>query len=279
VSEAPLAPYPNDSGCTLTIRLHFPGETAMMRTTALCFVALVLVACAPKRSFAQTAKEIIQKAIDAHGGLDNLKKYPGAKATEKGKMTIMNLEATIESEETYLLPDQFKSVMKIEVLGQKQAVTQIFSAGKMKTTANGVSLPLSDAMKDEMKNSMNVHVATELYPLLEDKKFEISAIANPEKVGGKDVVGVLVKMKGQKDCKLFFDAKTFVMVKIERKGLDFTEKEVDQQMLLLDNKKFDGILRPVKYDLLFDGKKVATVEVVSFKHLAKVDKKEFDIAD
>jgi hypothetical protein len=227
----------------------------------------------------EPAKEIIKKAIEAHGGAANLRKFPGIKTTAKGKMTILNMEIDIENEETILLPDQFKNVMKMDVLGQKIEVVQIFNAGKGKLTANGMAAPLKDESTKEMKNGMDFHAATELHPLLDDKTFDLSMIDKPEKDGDRDVVGVLAKTKDKHEIKLFFDAKSFVLVKAERKGLDFEEKAVDQQVLFQDFKKIDGILRPMKQELHFDGKKVMSLEVVEFKHLEKIDKKEFDISD
>jgi hypothetical protein len=251
-----------------------------MRRPITYIIVTALAAVLPsQRASAETAKEIVQKAIEAHGGADNLKKYPGVQMKSKGKMSVLNMDVDIESEETILLPDQFKNVMKMTVFGQKAEVVQIFNAGKMKMTANGMGVPISDGLKNELKNSMDVHAATEIYPLLDEKRFELSTIDKPEKDGDKEVVGVLVKMKNMQEIKLFFDAKSFLLVKAERKGLDPAEKEVDQQMLFRDYKKIDGIMRPMKNELLFDGKKTGSFEVIELKHLDKVDKKEFDISD
>lgn len=243
----------------------------------LCATAVILIQGRPAQ--AETAKEIVQKAIDAHGGLDALKKYPGGKMSFKGKMSIMGLEVTLDGETLYLLPDQFKNTMKMDVLGQKVAVEQIVNGGKIKMTANGMTPPLSDALKEEIKSSKTSMDVYELYPLLNDKVYTLSVVEKADKVNDKEMVGILVKAKDLKDTTLFFDAKTFVLTKVERKGLDFTEKEVKQEMIMLDHKKYDGILRYSKFEMLFDGNKTMTVDVTDYKHLDKVDKKEFDIAD
>jgi hypothetical protein len=261
-------------------RISLNKRTTIMRSpiaSLICTIAAVLFSTLHVE--AETAKEIVQKAIDAHGGLDNLKKYPAAKITSKGKMTMMGAEINVEAEETFQMPDQFKSVMKMDFAGQKIAIEQIINSGKIKMTAGGMAPPLSDAMKEDLKNSMDVHLATEIYPLLDDKKFELSVIEKPAKVGDKEVVGVLVKTKAGKEIKFFFDAKTFLLQMIERKGLDFAEREVAQEMRILGYKKIDGIQRQMKYELVFDGKKVGEFEVVDYKQLDKVDKKEFDISD
>jgi hypothetical protein len=251
----------------------------MRSSIAWSMLAIAAILTSSRHVEAETAKEIVQKAIDAHGGLDNMKKYPAAKITAKGKMTIMGAEIAVDGEETFQMPDQFKSVMKIDFGGQKIAIEQIINGGKIKMTAGGMAPPLSDAMKEDMKNSMDVHLASEIYPLLDEKKFELSVIEKPAKVGDKEVVRVLVKTKAGKELKFFFDAKTHLLLMVERKGLDFSEKEVTQEMRMLSYKKIDGIERQMKYELVFDGKKVGDFEVVEYKHLDKVDKKEFDISD
>src|SRR4051794_37709522 len=94
----------------------FLGNLPMRRTAfTLALVAYLATPAAPAR--AETAKEVIQKAIDAMGGADTIKKYPGAKSSTKGKLSVMGLEVELEGETTYLLPDKAKTVMKIEVLG------------------------------------------------------------------------------------------------------------------------------------------------------------------
>jgi hypothetical protein len=156
---------------------------------------------------------------------------------------------------------------------------QIINAGKIKMTVGGMAPPLSDAMKDEIKATMDAHIAGEIYPLLDENKFELSVIEKPAQVGDKDVVGVLVKPKGGKTLKFFFDAKTFMLLMIERQGLDFQEKAVVQQMRLSDYKKTDNVWHAHKYEMSFDGKKVADIDVVEYKYLDKVDNKEFDVSD
>lgn len=251
----------------------------MKRTTILVLIAIFVCAGAPRTSVAQTAKEIVQKAIDAHGGLDNLKKYPGTKSVMKGKMFFMNNEVPIEGESTYFLPDLGKNVMKMEFGGQKIAVEQVMNGGKVKMVGNGKSLPVSDALKKELTEGVYAQGIAHLYPLIEDKAFDLSVIDKPEKVGGKETVGILVKSKGHKDLKIFFDAQTFVEVMAERKGLDIAEQEVTQRMLILETKKYDGILRAVKCEVLNDGQKFMTFELTDIKHFEKADKKEFDVSD
>ena len=228
---------------------------------------------------AESDKEVIEKAIEAHGGAALFKKYPAGQATSKGKMTLLGMEVTMTSEGTYLLPDMYKNVLTLEVANQNVTVTQIYNAGKMKVTANGTTPPLSDAQKSEMKEGMHLLTVQNLVPLLDEKKYEIALTDKADKVKDAEVVGVLVKSKDYKEVKLFFDKKNHLLVKMERKGLDPAEKEVAQEIFLSDFKKFDGILLASKREILMDGKKFLKSEIVDCKYLEKVDKKEFDISD
>lgn len=246
-------------------------------TSTLFALSALFVACG--RSEAETANEIVQKAIEAHGGADNLNKYKAAKETSKGKITIMGLEMSFDSESVHMLPDRLKNVIKLDVSGQKISIVQIFNGGKVKMTTNGMDTPLNDAQKAEIKDSLRLQLIQTLTPLLNEKTFTLSLLDKADKVEGKEVSGVLVKAKDVKDIKLYFDKKSNLLVKIERRGLDPEDKEVNQEMILKDYKKIEGLMQPTKTTLMMDGKKFMESELVDYKHLEKVDKKEFDVSD
>jgi hypothetical protein len=251
----------------------------MCRAIFICVTLVAGIAAFPRPAAEQRAKDIIEDAIAAQGGMDKLKKYPGSQSIMKGTMSFMGQDVPIEIDATYFFPDMAKYIIKMELLGQKVVVEEIWNAGKTKITAGGMVVPLNEAQQAAMDDTMRMQEALELYPLLDAKKFEISKIDKPENANGQETVGVLVKTKGGKDRKLFFDAKTYALVMYEHRGLDLEEKEVDQKTVVLEHKKIDGILEPVKLEVLNDGKKFMTMKVTSVKHLEKIDKKEFDIAD
>ncbi|MCE9530513.1 MAG: hypothetical protein K8T89_05190 [Planctomycetes bacterium] len=245
-----------------------------MLPLAACFVFAAVPAAR-----AETAKEVIEKAIVAHGGADNLKKITAGKLTSDAKMTYMGLEIAIEAESTFHHPDKFKNVLKMDALGKKITMNQIVNGEKVKISATELAVPVSNELKAELQESLYLQKIMLLVDLLDARKFELSSIEKPAKVGGNDVNGVLVKSKGHKDVKLFFDAKTNLLAQIDRRGLDPTEKEVDQRVIYTDVKKFGGINYPTKTEVLIDGKKFMTSEIKDFKALDKVDPKEFDLAD
>src|SRR5258706_10619973 len=78
---------------------------------------------------AESAKDLVGKAIEAHGGADTIKRYPAGRATSKGKINILGMEIAFDAETIYQLPDQGKNTLKIDVVGQKITVLQIFNGG------------------------------------------------------------------------------------------------------------------------------------------------------
>jgi hypothetical protein len=262
--------------------LEFPvleKGPAMIKQTRWVVLSVCAVLIAGGAATAETAKDILDKAIAAHGGADAIKKYPAGKATSKGKINIMGLEVPLEGETLYQLPDLGKNILKLDVGGQKINVVQVFNGGKVKVTANEAATPLSDAQKNEVKEAFYLQAVQNLVPLVEDRTFDVSIIENADKVNGNEVDGLYVKSKGHKDVKLFFDKKSHTLIKMERLGLNEVEKEVKQELYFSDHKKFDGILRPVKSELHMDGKVFMESEITAYKHLEKLDKKEFDISD
>ena len=251
----------------------------MTRMTLSALAALVCYLVLPETLRAQTAKQVVEKGIEAHGGEANLKKYTSAVVTTKGTLSILGMQVEMEGVTTYQLPDRLRNVLTMKVMGKTTTIVQIYNAGKSKMTMDGRAVPLEAAQKDELKATLALQVISDLYPLLDGKKFELSLLDKAENVGGKEVIGILVKSKEIKDTRLFFDKKTYVVVKVERKGLSLEGKEADEEHIFLEHKKVDGVLCPTKGEMLMDGKKLMTIDSVTYKYLDKVDPKEFDLSD
>jgi hypothetical protein len=251
----------------------------MRRTSRGVWLSVCAALALAPAARAATAKEVVEKAIEAHGGTEAIKKMKFLSAKSTGKLSIMGLDIPIEGEALYAFPDKARNVLKMEVANQKVTVTQIINGDKIKMSVADMAPPLSDAQKGELRESVALQLVMNLTPLLEGKDFEISSIENPPKVKDKEVDGVLVKSKKLKDVKLFFDKESHRLVKLTRKGLDPTEAEVDQEIYMTEFKKYDGVLRPSKVEIMMDGKKFLESEITDVKILDKVDPKEFDVSD
>jgi hypothetical protein len=243
---------------------------------------LLVVGFAAGQSVGQDNKDavkVIEKAIEAHGGKDVLNKYKASRMKAKGNLSIMGQDIDFTQESTFDAPDKMKSVLELEVMGQKLPINQIVNGDKVKMTVNNMNLPVNDQQKEELSQVGYGMQIGRLTPLLEDKKFKLS-LAGEEKVNGAEAVTVLVQYEGKKDVKASFDKKTGMMVKIERRAFDQMGQEVTEERVMTDPKKQpSGLVWPTKVEVKQDGKKFLTAEVVEYEPLDKVDGKTFEITD
>lgn len=229
------------------------------------------------------AVEVVKKSIEAHGGADLLDKHPAASAKIKGSISVMGLDIEFTGEMMHVLPDKMKSTMNLDVMGQKITVVQVVNGKDTKVTANGMAAPLPDGVKEEMVAGAVAVEAMQLTPLLDPAKFTIKSAGEGEAGGEKaDVVVVTSKRLGDKEWKLFFDRKTGLLAKIQRKGIapdGAGVKEVDAETVLEDYKKVDGMMTPHKMTTKHDGQPYVTITVTEAKNLEKIDAKEFATDD
>ena len=77
-------------------------------------VAVLLGVSPAARAADDDPKEIIAKAIKAHGGEEHLTKYKAAKMKAKGKINIPGVgEVEFTQETAYMLPDKFREGLDI----------------------------------------------------------------------------------------------------------------------------------------------------------------------
>jgi hypothetical protein len=225
---------------------------------------------------ADDPKDIIVKAIKAHGGEEFLTKNPAARAKNKGKIDIPGVgEADFTQETAYMLPDKVRESMELSIAGQKVNVLTLINGDKVFIEVNGMAVDLPDAAKTAMKDIGQVLKAGRLVALT-GKEYELSLIGD-DKVEGKEVVGVRVSKKDQKDISLFFDKKTHLLAKVEHRTVDpMSGNEITEERIVLDyEKNKDGVPMPKKVLVKRDGKKLLEAEVQEITFLDKIDDSEF----
>ncbi len=236
-------------------------------------VALVL-AQAPAQ---ESAEAVVKKAIEAHGGADALKKFTAGEAKFKGEMTVFGMDLEFTARLVYQLPDKFRMEIDTEAGGQKLAIVQVVNGDKVKNTLNGTAAPLGEAEQKELKQASMMQEISQLAPLVDSKKYTIK-LEKPT----DDANVVLVTAKNLNDTKLFFDKKTGLLTRTERKGLAPSmgePTEVTEVTTLSDYKKVNGIMQPTKMEVTHDGKKFMTMTATEQKMMEKADAKAFALDD
>jgi outer membrane lipoprotein-sorting protein len=233
------------------------------------------------------AVSVVKKAIDAHGGADNLNKYKAGKFKMAGELSVLGMDLEFTGSLAYSLPDRYRLQMNLEIMGQKMEIEQVVKGETAKSmiTVAGMKIPApgGDAEKEELKTAAAIQEAEQLTPLLDAKKFEIKA-ADDADVNGKKAAVIVVQPKAvKKEIKLYFDKESGLLVKTAHKGMgpgeDGQPKEVDEESYGADYKKVKGVQVPTKLTVNHDGKKFMVVKISDYELVDKIDDKEFTIDD
>ena len=187
----------------------------------------------------------------------------------------MDLEFTAKL--VYQLPDKMRMAIDTEAGGMKLAIVQIVNGEKTKSTLNGTPTPLGETEAKELRQAILIQEVTQLTPLLEGKKYTIK-LEKPT----DDANVVLVTAKDLNDTKLFFDKKTGLLTKVERKGLAPSmgePMEVTEETVMSDYKKVDGMMVPMTVTVNHDGKKFMSMTVTEVKLMEKADAEAFALDD
>jgi hypothetical protein len=239
-------------------------------------LALSLVCLLGGRASADdSAKAVVEKAIKAHGGEQNLTKFRAADLQVKGVISSQGMEIDFTARIQSQLPNKVREELNLEVMGRKIAAVRVFDGKKGWESAQGMTRELEGDDLNEMKDDVLENYVQSLVPLLKDKRFTISLIGD-DKVDDKAVVGVKVAVKNGKDLKLFFDKDSGLLLKFQHKFKSAAvTTEVDSEVFFSDYKDVNGLKVAMKQLTKHDGKKFVDMEFTDAKILEKLDDSTF----
>jgi hypothetical protein len=242
---------------------------------ALVAVGLLTLLVPVRADEGANLRDVVTRAIKAHGGLDNLTKYKGSITKEKGKIHGPGQPLDFTSETSIQLPDRLHVDVRFKVSGQEFTYIQVVDGNKGWFKLMGNTDVLNKDMLAEVKeqlNSVNIsHLAC-----LNDKEHKLSSLGEV-KVGNRPAIGVRVERKGYRDVNLFFDKDKSLLLKMETRGKDFMQggQEFTSTSLYEDYKKVEGMMIPHKVTIERDGKPYVDAEVTEVKLSEKLDDSVF----
>jgi hypothetical protein len=242
-------------------------------------VAALAVALVPAASrAADEPKDVVAKAVKAHGGEAFLKKHLAHTSVEKGKIDLPGVgEVEFTSETAFMLPNKFKQVMSFTVMNVNVSVTIKANGDTVfgETAVGDMKMDISKEVKDGIKDVPHLLEVGQLYPLL-GKDYTLGTFGE-EKVNGKAAVGITVSKKGQNDITLFFDKETHLMVRMDSRGKSpMGGAEVNESRIFEEyGKTKDGIPVAKKIRVQHDGKDFMKAEVSDVQYLEKLPDAEF----
>ncbi len=250
-----------------------------MRRVVCLAVAVALAAAGAARAEQKSdAKAVVEKAIKATGGEDNLAKLKSFTFKMKGKWYGMGDGIDYTGEAAVQLPDKSRVTIESDVGGNKFAFIQVSNGDKLWTKIGDDSKAVED--KDQIKEAKEDRYADQvasLLPLVKEKGFKLEPVGEV-KVDGKPAVGVKVSHEGHRDINLFFDKESGLLVKSEHVIKDAMAGGAEQQQetIYSDFKEVGGVKHAMKVVINRDGKKYIDSEVSDLVPNAKLDEKTFE---
>ena len=247
----------------------------MRRLLIPCALVLALAALG-RADDAADAKAVVEKAIKARGGADNLAKYKADVLKVKGAVHVSGLDIDFTGEISFQQPDKSRTVIEGTVMGTNFKSTRVVNGDKgWIDDLLGAARQQRDMSKEELAEERESQNANSIIRLavLTDKAYTLSTVGE-SKVGDKAAVAILVKRKGYRDVSLFFDKKTHLLLKTETRVKDPQgggDTEFTQEAFYDDYKKVGDLQVAHKQTVKRDGKAYLESEATEFKPEEKLD--------
>lgn len=250
--------------------------TTSSRITPYLVVLAVSSPCClatPTSPAAENARPIIEKAIKAHGGEAKLAKLKTMTSKAKGTVRI-GTDVPFTQEISWQWPDRLTNVVKLGAILPNKVVEAIAGDDSW-SVQDGKPGPLGVVKQDALRTQAHIRRLLLLTPLLQDNIYKLST-SEDIRIEDRPASGVLVSCPGERDVKLYFDADTGRLVKIERSVLDDAgKKELVQEELLSAYRDIDGVPTATKQVWRRDGKKVLEMTVNEVRYPDRLDDAAF----
>jgi hypothetical protein len=240
------------------------------------FAALaVCVLFAPRAAADEAAQAILDKAIQAAGGAENLTKYPASEWKGKGKFYGFGEGIEYTGVWSQFYPGRSKTVLDVEFNGMKIQNVRVVNGDKGWQVAMG---SLQDLDKDQLYEALQgLHYDRVLtFVPLKDKGYTLTSLGE-SMVEKQPAVGIKVSHKDHRDIQLFFDKTSGQLLKgtIKVKDQMTGGQPVDQEMHYGGYKDFQGRQVATKVRIHREGKLYIENEITEYKRLEKLDEKVF----
>jgi hypothetical protein len=221
-------------------------------------------------------REVVTRAIKAHGGLDKLTKFKASVSKEKGKYFGMGEGIDFTSENSIQLPDGFRIEVKSKVGDQEFTFIQVIDGKKGWVKFGDRTEEMDKDRLTEAKEEMNVANIANL-ACLNDKDFKLSSLGEV-KVGDRPAIGIRVEHKGYRDVSLFFDKEKSLLLKTETRGKDVMRggEEYTSTTLYEEYKNVEGMMVAHKLTIKHDDKLFVEAEVSEVKISEKLEDNAFE---
>jgi hypothetical protein len=227
-------------------------------------VALVLSSGSAR---ADDANAIVERAVKAMGGREQLEKVHGVEAKSKGTLSIGGNDSPLTAHAVGQGLDHYRLEFEVELGGNKVKGMTVVNGNKGWRKFGDEMTEFDDRSLRAEKRMIYLQQVAGNPTLLSRQGFKV--------VKAGDATITATGPDG-KEFTIHFDKKTGLPAKLEATVVGFTGDDVKQETTYSDFKDFGGIKKSTKSESKRDGEPYLKQELVEFKLLDKVDPKTFD---
>jgi hypothetical protein len=228
----------------------------------------ILALAGPAHAGDKAAREILDRAIKAHGGEKAMTRAAQLRRRDTGSLVTFNGTIKFSSEVVRSLPDR----LRLSVDTGKIKVISVLNGNKGWSTDGGPAVELLPARVQELREEAYVQWAATLVPLTKTG-FTLTTLPKT-RVGGDSALGIKVVRKGYPELRLYFLERSGLLARIEREAREAGLK-VDKEYLYSGYKVFDGVKLPTSHTELINGKKFTEFTSSDVSFPARIDEKTF----
>jgi hypothetical protein len=243
----------------------------------LCVAGLMCAASWLRSGQPASPQAIVDRAIKAHGGQENLNKFKAAVMKGKGTFYGLGKGVPYTGEWSVQGAQQMRFALESTLNGKTFKMIEVVNArtGWIKILDQEAKEMKKDQHQEELEEQFAGWIAT-LAPL-NLKGFKLSTLGEV-KVEGKPAVGVKVEHKGHRYVNLFFDKDSGLLVKSEFQVKDVekdADKEMTQEVLFKGYKTIQGLKQATQITINRDGKLFIEAEMSDIRMHEELDAATF----
>lgn len=245
-----------------------------MKANLWLVLSMAFVAGLAGQVTADEPSAVLDKAIKAMGGEENLGRASVSNLKVKGTFNFGGNESKFASESTVEGLDRYQSKFEGEFGGNKVQATTVLNGDKAWRKFGDFKQEMDKDATANEKRTVYLQVVPRTLLALKGKDFKVES-GGDAKVGDKPTTVLKVTGPDGKDFTLAFDKESGLPVQTVAKVLGFQGEEFTQENLFSDYKEMAGIKVATKIESKRDGESFLKQEISEFAIPEKVDPKSF----
>jgi hypothetical protein len=211
-------------------------------------------------------REIIERAIQAHGGKENLLRSTRTSTKTRGCIFQKGMSINYMAQSSEELPTRLRAELNLEgATPSPRTIIVVNGNLGWEKAGEKEAVALDENGLADATTGLYERYALCLFPLLEERTYTLTTVAEV-KTKERSLIGVSVSATGKRPLQLYFDKATGLIAK--RVTINTVSGLVHEEHLL-DYKDFGGLLYPTRW-VAYDGKeKIRELRIIDIDFVAQ----------